>query len=272
MSEHDPDNSDSTDPEALYRALSDESPPSAIDQAILSHAAQRPVRSQRSWQTIGRRFATAAVVVLAVGIYLQTDLSNEAELARETAPALEKSPPQPAVSSPPSEPALKRAKSTPAQPEPEPLLSSKTPAPALADATSNDRLGGALYATESAQKMAAEDDQSQEIGALVPQARSLEKISGGMFKETRVEKVSHDDAIFRLESCAQDTACSHRLRLLDEQASCQDPYEIPRQASDLASEDDVFTYTFKGETMSVRCMNGKWLVQRKLLQTQPDRR
>ena len=270
MSDQDPDNPN-LEPEALYRDLPPEAPPPELDRAILQHAAARKHRSGFRWDTFGRRFAAAAVVVFAVGIYFQTDFAPETtelhSIDSMSEPAMSKTinvtedfseadiDVEQDVAAPAPEPARERAEPTRkrATTDSRQVMALDPGEAALADSAEETRYQASDYSANEIEEVivtGAARTSSSDDRPLALQAATA-NASGGVMESL------HTNPIFDLQPCHVHDKCIHELRHID----CEAAYKVPIGALNLEFDDDVFIFSVEDKDYFVRCLAGSWTEQ-----------
>ena len=298
MSEQDPDKLN-LEPEALYRKLPEAVPPPELDHAVLQHAAARSVQPGVRWDRIGRRFATAAVVVLAVGIYLQTDnpIDNEISSAvmeqeailkevtvaapaakqetaarEETAARLETAARQ-APAAKQETAAGQEIAAIQAPAAREETAANQEPADIAADVTQAAESEPAVQAAPPAESRARTSYKQKRPSAFLDAAPTSEAadidFESSVIEEAivtaRINKdvmaSSYDETIFSIETCTTEQDCAQRIQ----HDECSQPFEVPVDARNFAIEEDVIIYTLSQNGASkdyfVRCLRGTWTTQ-----------
>ena len=274
MSDHDPDNR-GTDPEALYRALPKESPPPELDQKILAHAAARPAQTPPGirWDVFGRRFAAAAVVVLAVGIFLQTE------------PPIERLEPQATSNTAERDPAVaisdvmqsEEVMTTSAAPTPAPA---HTPAAAepkrtrmmleereqryakMRDRPVREEHSNQEISEAALSKTALSSTTTSEISAGTPtsdqpQAQTIEEV---IVADTARQLYMADSTLpiaLSTEACNEDEPCQTKAL----HTNCSEAFFVPTEAINIEIDQETLVFTHEDKDHFVRCLEGSWTKQ-----------
>lgn len=297
MSEKDPDSN--LDPEALYKTLPDTDPPAELDQKVLAHAAARRSSQAnnrgegRRWDAFGRRFAAAAVVILAVGIFFQSDFGPDIQ-------------DEPLLSS--------RSESTaqslsPAQP-PSPAAADKVEASEMESSHELEEVAGVDEVPVVGEtRQTAEFDAVRDVFARTPPAAeeredltataSRPEVKHAKPNQQKRERLQLTKAPLpapsttesTTESATEDAAPENRSAMIEEvvvtgamlasserlsiqlcepeencrnkiaHEDCEEPFEIPIDAQALEIEEDVVIFTSQERDHFVRCLKGTWTTQ-----------
>ena len=271
MSDQDPDNR-GTDPEALYRVLPKESPPPELDQKILAHAAARPADTPAGirWDVFGRRFAAAAVVVLAVGIFLQTEppierlepqatsstaedfsdvMQSEEVMTTSAAPT-----PAPAPAHTPAAAEPKRTRMMLEEREQRYAKMRDKPVP---EEHSNQEISEAALS-----KTALSSTTTSEISGGAPtndqpQTQTIEEV---IVADTARQLSMADSALpvaLSMEACSEDEPCQTKAL----HTNCSEAFLVPTEAIDVEIDQETLVFTHEDQDHFVRCLEGSWTTQ-----------
>ncbi|NKC01512.1 MAG: hypothetical protein GKR90_23845 [Pseudomonadales bacterium] len=293
MSADNPDKPNDQDPEPLYKALPDEKPPASVDAAVLAHArvtsasanievneqadlTGAATRAQPNWNSLGRRFATAAVVVLAVGIYLQTDQDLTTAQLDTTTQTISTQSHEPKLRE--AEGALQQFSDTHAELQDTVSVAEETTQNSISDLSA-----GAAVKAPQAERLPVTKDRpetkfvakrrAQEPAAPQPMIADVAS-SGRAFanqrakpKEELIEEIIVTAATVAPPKSVLLSEGGYRLLALEDQGfslehqECSIPYDIAKEASDFTVEREAFVYKESDKDVIARCLTGSWTIQ-----------